>query len=358
MGKKIILCGAMHTSNLGDVLFGEMFRQRIASVLPDADILFFNVGQFNKEKLMLKKSGFADQISADALVYLSGGLFCSSRKPKTLRRHMKLLLVLYRYYYYGIVSAIRKRPITMIGVDVGPLYTSVQRKALKFIVKRSKLVVVRNQNSADFIKSLGIQNDNIIVSSDSALAIKHFNIPSPKDSILSKEFRYIVIHVTKHADMEHYCSQIIPAVVKVYGAEEDIRYLVTDDFMIDNPYLELAKGHLPADKTIIYEYKDPFDLLGIIQACDTIITPKLHLGIYGCIYQKTVFSFPVHPEKTTRFYQQIGYSDHCNSLHGTSFEAACLILCGGKGVRAEIPAELTKKAEHNFELLDEFCRSL
>lgn len=356
--KKVIICGATHTSNFGDVLFGEMFRQRIESALPGTETLFFNIGKFNKETLVFKKSSFSDNINADALVYLSGGLFCSSSKPKTIRRYIKILLILYRYYYYGVVSAIRKRPIAMVGVDVGPLYTSIQRNALKFIIKRSKLIVVRNQDSANFIKSLGIQDNNIIISSDSALAIKNFIMPSPKENILSRQFRYVVIHVTKHAKMEHYCRHIVPAVAKVFEGEEDVRFLVTDDFMIDNPYLELAKNNLPADKTVMYTYHNPFDTLGIIQGCDTIITPKLHLGIYGCIYHKTVFSFPIHPEKTTRFYMQIGYSNHCNSLRDTSFEAACQILSAGRGEQAVIPAEFTRMAERNFELLDEFCKSI
>lgn len=353
----VIVCGASFHSNFGDVLFAYMFHQRLSARLPNADVVFLKTGEFTRRMLGIRSATIMQMFKAKALVYMSGGLFCGLPPSKGIRPLVRKIRYYNNIFLYGLISVFFRRPIVLIGVEAGPLYGRAFITSAKRIFNAASLIVVRNQESSDFLREIGVTRD-IVVSVDSALAERSFDFPTAGSSLAKPIGKTVIIHVTKSPAMEGYISSIVKAAGVVYGKDECVSFVVTDDYVVNNPWIEKAASVLPEGRTTIHQYHDPNLLLDLIKGCDTIITPKLHLGIYGCIYGKTVFSFPVHPEKTSRFYRQIGYEVNCNNMDLIDYSGAVRLFEERKGQRAQVPEEMKLMAEHNFALLDAFCARL
>src|SRR5690606_6289437 len=92
----------------------------------------------------------------------------------------------------------------------------------------------------------------------------------------------------------------------------------------------------------------------IIASVDSIITPKLHVGIIGCTFGKPVLSFPIHPGKTERYFKQIGYSKHCKSLYNINKDEVKEMINKYIWSDIKLKHDIKVSALKNFEILNEF----
>lgn len=122
----------------------------------------------------------------------------------------------------------------------------------------------------------------------------------------------------------------------------------------EGKHLNDVYNEFPKDRTVIYNFRNPLEFLEVISSADSIITPKLHVGILGCTYGKPVLSFPIHPEKTERYYEQIGYPERCKSLYNLTKEEAINMINKYIWEEIKLPENIKGDAQRNFDLLDRF----
>lgn len=353
--KKILLCGATHGSNFGDSLFAYMFQSYVHNYNEDLDIFFTQASEYSRKNLKIKKASFKDLFSVEGLVFISGGYFGEAQYETFKGRIYHLVL----YYVYGVFMAIRRKPIAIIGVGAGPLDSPFFRKLVMYIFKHAKVISLRDNESKDYMIKYGCKN-NIIATSDSAQVIGNefytndLKIPSVLSDESIKDKKKILVHITEAPGHELFEEKIISTLKETISEDEDVVFILTNDTIYDVGLNELMNRTFPKGRAIVYQYSDPFEFLGLLNSVDAIVTPKLHVAILGATYSKPVLSFPIHPEKTERYFKQIGYGHHCKSLYDVTKDEAKTMINNYLWEDVKLNDEIMSKAEQNFKLLESF----
>ena len=106
-------------------------------------------------------------------------------------------------------------------------------------------------------------------------------------------------------------------------------------------------------KIELFHYDSPFVFTEFLKKVDLVLTCKLHLGVVSCMFNKSVIVAAVHPEKTSRFYKQIGEEGRCVSLFDTDGSQLYEMMEKYHDKKVIIPDETIDKANITWKLLNE-----
>ena len=259
----------------------------------------------------------------DAAIFGGGGYIATKRIG--LRAYRLLLFTHLR----PMLKAKRKKiPYAIVGLGAGPIHDPILQKITKNALDGADLIIVRNQESKNYLKKYGVKNE-IIVTTDLALDFTT-DIINEKDREMAEKLmaglpqgRRIFLHInlyniseTPKNDIERGCSELVKDIVKYAEKNTDAVFILGSDYesiQCDRINKMISKM-LPIGRSIIIKQYEPFQLAAILSQVDVVITTKLHVGIVATSLNKTVLSFS-GDQKIKRFYRQIGASDRCLELN-------------------------------------------
>lgn len=354
--KKIIVCGATHGSNYGDSLFAMIFKESIQQY-KNYRPLFTNVSEYSRCVLNVDQMTIKDLFSSDALIYISGGYFGQSHKET----YKVSLFRFINYYLSGLITILRGKPVAIIGVGAGPLERIFLKKTVVYIFNKAKVVSVRDEMSKEYLVKYGV-NKPIYITSDTAHVIdeKRYNVGNKSNFIKSKEKfnnKHIVLVHLASKNEEVYNDIIVNTILEELGSDQKYAFIITTDYVtkeIPRHIIEL----FPEERSEYYKFYDVYEFTELIASVDSIFTPKLHVGILGCTFNKAVLSFPLHPEKTIRYYTQIGYLEHCKSLFEVDKPTVRSMIEKYLNDRIVIPTGIKELSKKNILLLEDFLDCL
>ena len=356
--KKILIHGAVDSSNFGDVLFVHIFYENLKTI-DNLEVNFlgegkYSISEFNRKELNYKKKiTWNEAIKHDVLIYMSGGYFGDDDKSfkKSIKRYV-------RYFRLGLKFANRNKPIFIIGVGGAPLYGKICSYAVKKIIKKSNYISVRDKYTMDFFSQY-IKLEKINLTADTALSIRKKDIPDLNNDIKKQintkleDKKIILMHLpgTRTGD-EEVLKKIIPSLNRFLNNNKDFGVIVCNDFLnIEDISKNICYNEIETQYKYAYNYYSAYQLCSLINYSDYIITAKLHVGIIGSSFGKSVLSIPLHSSKTTRFYEQIGESDRCVHMNDITPEMLDIMFEKYKNKRIKISKEIIKQAKENVEIL-------
>lgn len=339
--KKILVVGATYSDNFGDMLFARMIAD---ALYKKCEMRFYLLSDYAKHFIGIDRTTDFGLDEADALVYMPGG-FLGDRHDTSL---YTTWLWFKRYFPIGIRYARKKKPILILGVGAGPCKYEVMKKIIKYICKSSKKIIVREYDSFDFLKSIGIESS---VTSDLAQLITTYRLPE-----LIVDFGHkkkLLIHVNQNQNM---IRKILPAINNFYiNHKQEYSLVIASDQVCPDDYAVYEQFQAFAGKDVMfYKYGDPLELCKVITMCDTVITYKLHMGIVACAYGKSVIAIPEHYKKVERYYKQIGYSERVLPFHLADSSSICDLLENYYNKPICVPKQIIEAAKANFDELDKF----
>lgn len=359
--KTIVLHGATNTSNFGDVLFCDLFFKEIKENLPEwnpifAEFPYYGVGDFvRKETLYDSHYSLLTQLKADAFIFISGGYFGDNKKSVRLsfRRF-------FRYALIGGVMTLLKKPVLVLGVGGGPVYSKLNRKLFVYILNKAKVVHVRDQETKAYYEKNGVIND-ITVTADTALVIDSDRIPD-LDKAVKKDIqsclektKLIFVHLVAVNTIDNlFAEKVVPAINSFL--EEHLEYGIIAGFdgIYEGNYKELKTYKMLAGKPVyFYNYSSAMGLCSLLKEVDLVITPKLHVGIVGSVLGKSVISTPEHAYKTQRFYKQIGEEGRSISLNTITTENVEWLLAHYHHKAISVPDYIKDNAFKNLKKISE-----
>ena len=88
-------------------------------------------------------------------------------------------------YYLGLIvlALLFKVPVVVYGQGIGPVKKPINRKLIKIVLARVKLIIVRDEQSGILLQELGIKKDSVQVYSDPSFLLLKEELP---DRILEK----------------------------------------------------------------------------------------------------------------------------------------------------------------------------
>ncbi|MGG6310596.1 polysaccharide pyruvyl transferase family protein [Paenibacillus macerans] len=315
---KVIIHGATNGSNYGDVLFADLFYRGACEALPSKDVLFmemphYGIGQFYRDELKYtNRMTLKDFFQADLLVYMSGGYF--GETTPHFKDHLKRF---FRYFWIGLFYLLRKKKVVICGVGGGPISNRMLLKVINFIMNRAMYITVRDHETQEYFLNKGVKN-HIQVTCDTAQVIdqtmvEHIDLKEEETiNQLFADQKLIFLHVgiTPKDDVKF--QNIVEGLNRFLRKHPEYGVIFGNDGKsnFDINQFKSIKS-LQCEKKYFYKYSGAWQLTALLNKVDFVITPKLHVGIISSSLGKSVVSFPVHKQKTLRYYRQIGEEGRC-----------------------------------------------
>ncbi len=347
---KIVLHGATNGANFGDYLFAKIFYEELTRA--GHNVFFYNfpkigISTFFKENLNYTKHlGVGELLRANALVYISGGYFGerSATKKETIIRYL-------RYIPIGSFFKLFKKHIFIIGVGGAPISSKILRNKFVKLINYSDLTIFRDNRTTEYYLKHGANND-IQTSTDTAIFLsKIINVNNNTGIELSNK-KHIFLHISgdKKTD-EQIIKIVIPAINEFLNYNENWDIIIGNDNICKNSHIQIIYDKINTTKKYIYNYNDPLQLYNLLGNMNIVLTPKLHVGIVSASLKKSVISFPYHPEKTTRFYKQIGYPERCTPIGKLTTEKLLHDIKEYDNKPIVISRKITRQSEENITRL-------
>jgi polysaccharide pyruvyl transferase WcaK-like protein len=355
---KVILNGATAGTNFGDFLFAQMFQNSVSDVVGKENVYWFNSRYAYSDfyRTHLQNSNQFPLSETDALVYISGGYFCGD--DKTTKDHILRYL---RYFDIGMKCLRRKIPYAIVGLEVAEPKSIWLKSIEKKLLKNAKVLVVRNEESLNCVKKYGI--DTAICTADTVFAMQESffagrMIPSEIENCAK---RILFLHINSSIDgNKELKEKVVPIINHFLVGHPEYCVLISTDQCRANvrEVVDDVADLIQCNQVMRYYYKDPIALCKVLQKCDFIVTPKLHVGIVGCRLGKSVVSFSGHTEKIKRVYAQLNESERTTPLSQLSFEKGIEMLEIYHDKPIVVPREIITNAETNLQYLDKFLKEI
>ncbi len=350
---KLLVVGATYMDNFGDLLFARLILEKLSG---KADSRFYLTSEECRKFVGAENlSDFAPK-EADALLYMPGG-YLGDRSDTSLRT---TYLWFKRYFPIGLYFARKKKPILILAVDAGPCKYWFMRKVIAKICKSAALVVVRNEESQQFlVDKIKISSDSIVVTSDYAQTLRSYPIPeySGIEQWKARGRKLILLHINECMPAR---NVIIPALERFCAAHKDAyEIIVASDqhYSNDGETFEAAKRVL-GDCVHYYRYDDPFELCSVIKGCDCVVTYKLHVGIVASAYSKSVIPIPEHYKKVRKYYNQIGHGNRVLPLKDATADLVFERLEEYVNKPIVLAEDIYEKAMQNNSYIDKFIEQI
>ncbi len=352
---KVIIHGSVFTDNFGDVLFADLFYSRMKEKGIDAFFLEdkkIGISDFSRKEIgYTKKCTVRDILSADALVMISGGYLGEDKvsRKNTITRWIKYILPVRFFQLLG-------KKVYFIGVGGGPLYSYFLRKSCVNALNKAAYISVRDQETYRYFMMYGVKKHMVLTSDTAQVITKEYCIDSYA-GFNQQSQKHLFLHYVDNKDVdEMFVHTIIPALNRFLFKHSEYSVVVGTDVCVDKSKIQNSKTY----KALVSDNKEIYCYCGIKQLCaeisqmDVVITPKLHVGIVAATFGKSVISFPIHREKTQRYYKQIGEQNRSIKLSDITEDIAFSQIEKYYNKPIHIPSELIHQARSNLDVIEVF----
>lgn len=283
VSKKIIMSGYFGFSNSGDDAILKSIIESFKSLDPDLNIKVLSKDPDLTEReygvAAVDRFKFFDvrkSLKASDMLISGGG---SLLQDKTSSRSI---------WYYLLIMKLAKRykkKVFVYSNGVGPINKKFNRNFTRRVLNKVDYITLRDKDSYDFIKSIGVNNPNVKVLSDPV-----FNLKEASDESVRKKFDInedtVLVSIRSWMDDEKLISEL----------SKFLNYLLDDGKNIvfmpmqtprDTTISEKIAANLKSSKIIAEKY--PVEILmSLMKNADFIVAMRLHAMIYA-IHQNLPF---------------------------------------------------------------------
>jgi polysaccharide pyruvyl transferase WcaK-like protein len=363
---KIGIIGSYAHPNFGDQLILQIMIKWIFEKYPAAEIVLpFAMDQycdqFKGNDQIKYSGGFEELKKCDLAVFGGGGYlgeFQSTSSPAALdfsgrfKKWIKILSSNYRLIKYWRISRFLRRnkiPYSVIGPGVGPFSFSIGRKMASGIFSGAQEIVIRDQESFDWVKKLN-PGLNVVQAADIALSL--IRLKSKK----RKRAMNVAVHLSPTIT-RYLSANDIGLLVDDISNSGAVVTLISDTNVsrgpVKNPILDEIRG-IVRGGVITKQYGGTDSLLkDIDRAYDLIVTTKLHVGMVAYSLGVLPISLAAHI-KTLRFYKQISLPFNCFLLSAEGLLAAknTILDIVSKPIKTEKGAQQARKRMQALAMLN------
>jgi len=351
MIKNVLLHGATNfgSSNYGDYVYAEFVYEYLKE--KKINVCFYQPSSFFIRNLRdyLKNQPF-DKKEADLIIYIPGGYFGEGHQA----RFRDNLVQFIRFMPLGIWASYKKIPMVVLGIGAGPNHCFFMNFGIRRICNHSQFVTVRDKESYESLKKL-CPKANIIESGDLIITrtINETNQSSQLRRIeqVRNNRKILLIHYNHSKEA---LRKFAKSVKKFISQHKEYMVVVTSDSILkfEEEYFKEFERE-SGIKCEHFLYENSSELTALLRIIDVVLTCKLHVGVVACSFEKSVVAVACHPEKTKRFYSQIGESGRCVSLFNVTPDEICRLLEKYHEKKIHIDEQIIKKSSLTWELLEQ-----
>lgn len=283
VSKKIIMSGYFGFSNSGDDAILKSIIESFKSLDPNLNIKVLSKDTDLTEReygvAAVDRFKFFDvrkSLKASDMLISGGG---SLLQDKTSSRSI---------WYYLLIMKLAKRykkKVFVYSNGVGPINKRFNRNITRRVLNKVDYITLRDKDSYDFIKSIGVNNPNIKVLSDPV-----FNLKETSDESVRKKFDInkdtVLVSIRSWMDDEKLISDLSKFLNYLIYEGKNIVFMPMQTPR-DTTISEKIAANLKSSKIIAEKY--PVEILmSLMKNADFIVAMRLHAMIYA-IHQNVPF---------------------------------------------------------------------
>ena len=360
---KIAVSGYYGFRNLGDdsILhaISAMFRRfpvpvRLTVLSGDPEDTRRQYG-LNAEPRFSPKALFRTLKECDIL--LSGG-------GSLLQDTTSSLSLLYYLAVMGLAQLLGK-PVVVYANGIGPVKKPLNRALVRRIIQKCALVTVRDQQSLQELRSMGVSHPQIHVTADPAFTLEPTHPPRAllRELGIPDEAQVVGVSVRELPDNGNFPEQFARLCDRLsLELGKTIVFLVMQE-SLDEALSRRIQSAMTAPSFLAKTPGDPGAMLSLIRDMDAVVSMRLHTIIFaarmgipvaGCIYDPKVSAF-----------LQMLQMPSCGTPGDMDADQAFRITADLLAVREQVCAQLggisaglTRQAQANTELFEQLLRKL
>ncbi|MGX8698783.1 MAG: polysaccharide pyruvyl transferase family protein, partial [bacterium] len=249
------------------------------------------------------------------------------------------------------------KPVYLAGVGGGPLQSPFLRRSAVRMLNRAACIATRDRETAAYFSFYGVRRP-IHTGTDPALVMDatllHTLPGGPLPVSLAAGKHYLFLHLMDKPEQDRRMAQeVVPAVNAFLSAHPDWDVIAgTDECTPPERLSALASWRaLRQERAQRFSYDDIFTLCRLLERMELVVTAKLHVGVVSASLGASVLSFPLHPEKTMRFYRQIGEEGRCFPLASLQQKNIAAMLDYYADTPIRLPESVRRDAAAAFSAL-------
>lgn len=283
VSKKIIMSGYFGFSNSGDDAILKSIIESFKSLDNDLNIKVlskdsdltereYGVAAVDRFKFFdVRKSLKA----ADMLISGGGSLLQDKTSSRSIWYYLLIMKLAKRY----------KKKVFVYSNGVGPINKKFNRNVTRRVLNKVDYITLRDKDSYDFIKSIGVNNPNIKVLSDPV-----FNLKEASDESVHKKFDInedtVLVSIRSWMDDEKLIAELSKFLNYLIDEGKNIVFMPMQTPR-DTTISEKIAANLKSSKIINEKY--PVEILmSLMKNADFIVAMRLHAMIYA-IHQNLPF---------------------------------------------------------------------
>ncbi len=299
--KTVLLSGYYGFDNSGDDAILKAIVKDLRENIKDLDIVVLSNNPKETEKTYDVRA--VDRFSLPKVIkamknsdlFISGG--------GSLLQDITSSRSLWYYLMTMEFAIILRKPFMVYANGIGPIDKTINRNLTRHILNKAKYITLRDQDSYEFVKNLGVKNKNIEVTSDPVFTLKASEEARVLDIFENEKIptdkKIIGISLRKWENDEKIISSIIETIEKL-EENYDYNYLLIpmhypEDLNISREILK----RLERKNCYVLQEKYPVeDIMGVIKKLDLILAMRLHALIYAAAEKIPIVGLVYDPKVT------------------------------------------------------------
>lgn len=297
---KILISGYYGFNNIGDESILSAVTDNLKEKLEDIEITVLSQNpEATAERYQVKscsrKSFFSilkAMIKTDLLISGGGSLLQDVTSKKSI------------LYYLAIIwmAVFLRKPFFIYSQGIGPISSNFNRKITARTLKKAAAIVVRDDNSKEFLLDMGFSEESIVVTADPVLRIRKVDLDRGKqilkqEGIELDENKMTVGFAIKERNLgSEFVSELCKSMEWLIKEKNAQIVLIPFHFSEDMAVIEAIENKLGDN---IFSLKHKYltkEMLSVIGNMDILVGVRLHALIHAAIMNVPMIAIAYDPK--------------------------------------------------------------
>jgi len=297
MAKKILISGYYGFNNSGDDAILKILVDQLKLIEYPVEIVALsnNVEQTELEYKVraINRYNLSTIIKEmkDCDLFISGGgtLLQDGTSNRSLYYYLTILKLAKKYCYKTMIFA----------NGMGPIKSKFNKKLTKNLLEQVDYITLRDYNSLEFLKTLGLRNKNVEVTFDPVFMMKPIDdfkiLEIFKEENINIDKKCIAISVRNWDHLDDIKDNVVNLIKKL---EMNFEILLVpmqhpNDDILSKNIIKMSKCK---DIKILKNHYNADELIGIMSKMDYVIAMRYHALIYATISQIPITAIEYDPK--------------------------------------------------------------
>lgn len=289
------------------------------------------LGALTRWWLPARQRGALEEFASADVIVSAGGTYLVENYPLEPR------IVDYR------LALLARRPLILFAQSLGPFEQPRNRRTLGRVLRRARLILLRDERSREHLRELSIPADRIAVSADPVFALATEDACAPEPSRrgevgsgssgsnrrlrIAVSVRYWPYFEREKAGNRRYrgaVAALVGSLVRDAGAHvtfvstcQGVPEYWTDDSRVAARIAKTLPADVRAEVTVDREHRSPGELLDLLGGFDLVVATRMHAAILALCAGTPVF--PIAYEfKTRELFERLGLGDWVEDIEDVS----------------------------------------